>query len=392
MGDHVRKINTKLILLAIISVINIGCTVRLINVPGEATGASNATNLDVTVEYSSNITSYKFRLAPSDSPDADCSENSESYGPSLTPGTHLIKDFANMPDGDLVLCVRVTGTYLFNGATQIGSLSTTARWTKDTVAPAEFLVTGPAGVQATATPTITWSAAEGAANYTVNITSDAACENIYKSYSNILEPSFTITEGIANGFWHICVTAQDLASNSRQASNNGLLMTVDGPFQYLFATSSTFTGSQIGSLENADDICTLNAFIGNLIPDWNGIDRTYRAVLSTSSVNAKDRVVTDRSIFNRNNQLITFGSGLWTGVLVNAVQYDENGSLIGSAPVWSGSNSDGTFAADHCSDWTSDAGLGATGLSDKNDATFISNESLGCSTPQRLYCLGPVAN
>ena len=368
------------------------CTIRLINVPGEATGYSNVTDMDVTVETSGSITQYQFRVAPTDSPDGDCAANLGSYSPMLPKGDHLIKNLSSFADGPVRLCVRATYEYSVNGAPSTGTTTAQATWTKDTVPPGSFDITGPTGTQSINTPTVTWTAAEGASSYTVDITSDAACENIYKTYTGITGTSYEITGGIANGFWHVCVKAEDLASNKTAATNSGLLMTVDAPFHYLFATSTAFTGAEIGGLDGADDQCTLHAFIGNLIPDWNGVDRLYKAVLSTSDADANARVVLDRSIFNRNNTLVGFGTGIFTEALISPIAYDENGSLMGNAPAWSGSTALGVHSENSCSNWTSDAGLGTIGEVDKTDTTWISKEDASCGTSKHLYCVGPFAN
>jgi len=251
-----------------------------------------------------------------------------------------------------------------------------------------FSITGPTGTQSTNRPTATWTPSAGAVSYTLSITYDAAGQNAFHTYTNITQPSFTLP-GLENGFWHICVTAFDSAGNQILAANNGLLITVDAPFHYMFVTSAVFTAAEIGGLENADDIVTLAAYWGGLIPDWNGVDRVYRAILSTSMIDARDRVPFDRSIFNRNNELITFGTGLWDGSLLDAPMYDEYGTLLGDVPVWTGTNADGTWSGESASDWTSNDGLATAGLDSALDELMFDNGDFLASQAMHIYAIGP---
>jgi hypothetical protein len=127
-----------------------------------------------------------------------------------------------------------------------------------------------------------------------------------------------------------------------------------------FVTSDTRDNAKLGSLETSDKRCqdlAVAAGIG---------DHTFHAYLSTSTVNAKDRI----------------GSGPWhnaKGVLIaqdlaalhapalkgdHTLFIDEKGAEIdgqwnGGNPnehdILTGTNADGTAAAATCKDWTSDA-------------------------------------
>src|SRR5690349_10066817 len=95
---------SKFTLVAIV-MLSCSCSMRLINVPGEQTGYSNVTNVDVTVEASFSVSKYQFKIMPLEDPNSACG-NLNGYGPYLDPGTHLIKDISGMADGKLQLCTR----------------------------------------------------------------------------------------------------------------------------------------------------------------------------------------------------------------------------------------------------------------------------------------------
>jgi hypothetical protein len=175
---------------------------------------------------------------------------------------------------------------------------------------------------------------------------------------------------------------------------------------YMFATSESFTGGAVNSLGNADDLVTLYAFLGNLIPSWNGVDRLALAVLSDSTTSARDRVadfVSPNSadvisVYDRNDQLIGrwnaptqtqagISPGDFTGFA--AVTFDENASLIGHfhASVWTGSLADGTYSGQAASDWTSNASVGTYGFADQGGPGNLDAADGPASEARSLYGL-----
>ncbi len=132
-----------------------------------------------------------------------------------------------------------------------------------------------------------------------------------------------------------------------------------GTTMSFFVTSQNpGTGGNLGGLEGADGLCATLAETGGTF------DHTWAAYLSTSDVNARDRI----------------GSGPWynaEGVLIatdvaalhgdgnnisKETALDETGNVIngrGDTPnrhdILTGSLPDGTAAAETCDNWTTDA-------------------------------------
>jgi Protein of unknown function (DUF1554) len=160
----------------------------------------------------------------------------------------------------------------------------------------------------------------------------------------------------------------------------------------VFVSSSASNGN-LGGIAGANNTCQIRADSAVLGGSW-------RAWLSTSTVNARDNIQYDD---NTSYVLAATGAVIAPpGVLVadngatplsNDINLDENGMAPASFFVWTGTLTDGTkFIGAHpnCSNWTSPSGAigGQYGRNDESDNQWTINAAeFGCNTTNlHLYC------
>jgi hypothetical protein len=156
----------------------------------------------------------------------------------------------------------------------------------------------------------------------------------------------------------------------------------------VFVTKGVFSGdlktegAGATGLEGADNLCNDAASAANLTG-------TYKAWLSTSTVNAIDRMadvgpwhlVTGTKVFDSK-------AALASNPLV-AINVDEDGVTVSGFQVerpWTGTLANGTKDTDTCGNWESTSGSGMCGLATSTSATWTVNQSLPCSVDYSLYC------
>jgi hypothetical protein len=131
-----------------------------------------------------------------------------------------------------------------------------------------------------------------------------------------------------------------------------------------------------------------------MIPDWHGYDLVWKALLSTSTQDARDRITIDGPVYNTRGELLAHDHAHLFGVTMFApVRYDEFGhELIGFTDAWTGSNGTGSSTGSHCGSWTSgtSGSSGTTGapLSRNN---WINSSSVDCGSAARLFGVSPAA-
>jgi len=150
----------------------------------------------------------------------------------------------------------------------------------------------------------------------------------------------------------------------------------------VFVTDSTNPDGFLGSspsqaLQNADDICN---------NDPQAQTGTYKAWLSTSEINARDRIVDGeyRNIFD--DVIANNMNDLLDGSLINPIESIE---LI-DYTIWTGTETDGTLSQFNCNDWTSNSGSedGRVGVAGRTNEvwTSFSNPNSCSAGFRRLYC------
>jgi hypothetical protein len=157
----------------------------------------------------------------------------------------------------------------------------------------------------------------------------------------------------------------------------------------VFVTSTPHNAS-LGGLAGADNICAGRAQAA-------GLAGTYRAWLSTSTVDAKDRLGSasgwvrpdGKPVFNRVGD-----------IAINRFFYparlNESGTDMGNVWVWTATNFDGTkvsyLDSTTCADFTSaipdPTQFVYSGLSSSAGVKFTNRNLLNCNSELNLYCFG----
>lgn len=155
----------------------------------------------------------------------------------------------------------------------------------------------------------------------------------------------------------------------------------DGKF---LANSGALTG-----LDAADRLCLDLAKAAGLV-------RNYKAILSSSTKNAKDRLSFTGAVYivkgTQKVKIVEAGNDLWgtdSKDLLFSINIDESGTTVATGTkIWTGTDSSGTVDTDHCTNWTVNSGAtGSYGETDYTDQKWLFTSSSNCSTQNRLYCI-----
>jgi hypothetical protein len=155
-----------------------------------------------------------------------------------------------------------------------------------------------------------------------------------------------------------------------------------------FVTSVTYNGN-LGGLAGADQKCQALATAAGLPQN------TYKAWLSTSSVNAIDRLGTARGWVRVDGKpFADTKADIVAGKTFHPLRVDEKGNYDNQAwgsGVWTGTRYDGTVhPVGTCSDWISSSGsvFAEIGHDDGVVGIFTSFGSGTCERTYPLYCFG----
>lgn len=158
----------------------------------------------------------------------------------------------------------------------------------------------------------------------------------------------------------------------------------------IFLTSTVDNGaftSHGGGLTGADAFCQNAATSA-------GLTRTYKAVMSSSTVNAKDRLIFTGPTYNFQTAstfvvVANQGSDLWATAgtpLQNAVGYTETFTNPSSQRPWTGTNGTGVFQGNSCNDWTG-GGSGAQGANDATSVFWLFAQGTPCGSNKPVFCV-----
>jgi hypothetical protein len=153
----------------------------------------------------------------------------------------------------------------------------------------------------------------------------------------------------------------------------------------IFATSTRFAGD-FGGATQADALCQARAQAAALTG-------TYKAWISTTTVNARDRITQSTTPYYRrsattvaviaNNYAELIGNGQ-----VRVINFSESGATT-SGPIWTGTGNSGVFSGPNCNDWM--AGSGVNGrfgtIGGLTVPAWTDDGSGSCSFPRGLYCI-----
>jgi hypothetical protein len=165
------------------------------------------------------------------------------------------------------------------------------------------------------------------------------------------------------------------------------------PLNVVFVTSQTYDGS----INGADGLAGADAACASLASAAHLPTGTYKAWLSTSTVDAAIRLGSARGFVRVNGEpFADHVSDITAGTILGPIDLDELGNLHtedGDGFVWTGTTNSGTIVSGKaCQDWTSNSSMdsGETGIFDGGPA-FWSDDAgaaVNCANTSqaRLYC------
>ncbi len=143
----------------------------------------------------------------------------------------------------------------------------------------------------------------------------------------------------------------------------------------MFVTRDRYVGGELGSLEDADTVCTQASIDGS----------PHRAILNGSTTTAAERIEILGPVFNTLGQVVaTDAATLWSGMAAADVGFDENGDPISRADLaWIGSSDA------NCQDWSTPV-FGDTadfGVPTDPNLWLGNGRQFQCGLGLHLYCI-----
>jgi len=260
--------------------------------------------------------------------------------------------------------------------------------------PGEFVITAPGQQVATPTPTVRWTPAAGADHYELHVARNLACDNI--AFSATVTGTSVTVPPLPNRAYVLCLTAFN-AEGETLASNHKLIVDVstpigvaEEPHHIVFVTSNSSIPASTG--DQFDDVVTSLADSIGLNP--TGVE--WQAIVSTSTLDARDKVRILGPVYNTNGELVAHDAQqFWEGILETPMNYDETGALVTSnTTAWTGTGGDGRHVGnDCCEDWSTNSFFftGRTGsVTSTSAGAWQSIGSNSCNVTRRLYGISPL--
>jgi len=208
---------------------------------------------------------------------------------------------------------------------------------------------------------------------------------VVKSFTTFSNATWTDTTPLAGGLYsyRACVYDDDLIFvGSLSMTKTGVYS--KGSYHLMFATSTIYQGN-FGGLSAADSICAARAAAGDLSGTWI-------ALLSTSTIDAKDRIYEDGPFYNVLGQLVANNeTDLWDGSIASTLMADEfKGTGNSVLEIYSGSTQSGVVA-NTCGDWTSNSASAYSSIGSLNQTSSYWINNTGayqyCAPYRRLLCI-----
>ena len=210
-----------------------------------------------------------------------------------------------------------------------------------------------------------------------------------KTYGNSLFIGLAILFSLS--LIHVQAHAKEQSQQKSMPAVQMILLTEEKPTpqpkpNVAFVTSAAYTGN-LGGLAGADQKCQSLAEAAGLPAN------AYKAWLSTSSVNAIDRLGAARGWVRVDGKpFADTKEDIAAGKIYHPLRVDENGAVRYRNGVRTGTSPDGTKASygTTCGDWTSSSNLEwvATGGTDGVTAVYTSSGANTCQDESCLYCFG----
>ncbi len=119
------------------------------------------------------------------------------------------------------------------------------------------------------------------------------------------------------------------------------------------------------------------------------------AVLGTTLMNAQKKIAVNGTINSMNSDVVaTSKFDLWDSAMVQANNFDENGSNAGNSKVWTGTLGNGSLDTNHCLSFTNATNTftGMSGQVDKDTAEWVARGDEDCDSTQPIWCISQNAN
>ncbi len=149
-----------------------------------------------------------------------------------------------------------------------------------------------------------------------------------------------------------------------------------------FVTSTTHLPLSYGAdLAGADAVCNTRAAAA-------GLPGTYVALMSTATVDARERLGAARGWVRVDGKPFLDRVADLTGAVLHPLSIDELGGNIGSASVHTASTGTGVEDSSNCVDLTDVEGVIQVGSTAGTTNEWLSTGSKSCDETARLYCFG----
>ena len=207
------------------------------------------------------------------------------------------------------------------------------------------------------------------------------------SYLSCLEQAPRCTSGNENAAVNGFMSCVSSAFSSLSTSCRTALVRVRPAGKRVFITRARYNGN-LGGLTGADTKCGDAATAA-------GVNGTWKAWLSSSAVNAIDRIVdVGPWVDMQGTTIFASKSAIAASGPATAIWYDERGMFLSSENIWTATNSQGTYQwgvimAPPCDEWTSSsmqagAQVGQVG---RTGGAWTSNSGTTCDQNSHLLCL-----
>jgi hypothetical protein len=184
--------------------------------------------------------------------------------------------------------------------------------------------------------------------------------------------------GILDGAGDVTTNVTDDSGGGKDSAAD---VTIASRRRAVFVTQKTVTGA-FGGLTEGDEVCKGEA-------NDAGLGGTFVAWLSTSTVDAKSRLVTDAGWYLLGpdaGAVFTGPSAIANGSFPKVpITRDARGQNVDGG-VWTGTRQDGTTYASDCTGWKTTSGTGVPGLVGAQDETWTGAAPDFCNVTKRLIC------
>jgi hypothetical protein len=207
------------------------------------------------------------------------------------------------------------------------------------------------------------------------------------TYMGCLEQAPRCTAGNEDATVNAFMSCVSSAFSSLSTSCRTALVRARPAGKRVFITRARYNGN-LGGLTGADTKCGDAATAA-------GVNGTFKAWLSSSTVNAIDRIVdVGPWVDMQGTTIFASKSAITASGPATAIWYDERGMFLSSEDIWTATNSQGTYQwgvimAPPCDEWTSSsmqagAQVGQVG---RTGGAWTSNSGTTCDQNAHLLCL-----